>query len=116
MNLLKFWLRLLLHSKKQRLFRGEAKVGGPVTSSFEAWIRSYRQRLNDDADGIRARELVKVVYLSFALQNTVSRVFRNLSIMAKLELEIMMQAPKALCCFTHGGRECSLCFACYILS
>jgi hypothetical protein len=68
------------------------------------------------AGGVRAGELVKVVYLCFAFQNTVSRVFRNLSIMAKLELEIMMQAAKALCCFTHGGRECSLCFARYILS
>ena len=48
MNLLKFWLRLLLHSKKQRPLRGEPKVGGPSRSSFEAWIRAYRQRLNDD--------------------------------------------------------------------
>jgi hypothetical protein len=39
MNLLKFWLRLLLHSKKQRLFRDEAKIGGPGPSCFEAWIR-----------------------------------------------------------------------------
>ena len=48
MNLLKFWLRLLLRSKKQRPFRGEVKVSGPTPACFEAWIRAYRQRLNDD--------------------------------------------------------------------
>ena len=47
MNLLRVWLRLLLHSKKQWPFRGEAKVGGPSPSCFEAWIRTYRQRLDD---------------------------------------------------------------------
>jgi hypothetical protein len=48
MNLLKFWLRLLLPSKKQRPLHGEAKIGGPSPSCFETWLRAYRQRLDDD--------------------------------------------------------------------
>jgi hypothetical protein len=49
MNLLKLWLRILLHSKMQRPFCGEAKVVGPNPSCFGPWIRAYRQRL--DAEG-----------------------------------------------------------------
>jgi hypothetical protein len=48
MNPLKFWLRLLLPSKKQPPYPDEAKVGGPSPSYFAAWIRAYRQRLEDD--------------------------------------------------------------------
>jgi hypothetical protein len=36
MNLLKFWLRPLLHSEKQGIFCGEARVGGPSPSCFES--------------------------------------------------------------------------------
>jgi hypothetical protein len=68
--------------------------------------------------GIKAREpsTGKFVYLRFTSQNTAGLVFRKLPMKIKLELDHMMQGPKAPCCFTHGGPECSLCGALYILS
>jgi hypothetical protein len=46
MRILKTWLRLLLGSRDQSV---NHEVRGKVPAScFEAWIRAYRQRLEND--------------------------------------------------------------------
>ena len=57
MNLLKFWLGLLLHSEKQRLFAARRKSAAEVRHVLKLGFAPLVKDWMMTADGIKAREL-----------------------------------------------------------